>query len=385
MASLLLFFFMMIFNPYLVRAANENQPHHHNGILTPYKSQRPSIRLSGTQEQKLNIGQMVKMSTRSGDNGRGFVIQDINAPVEIVWDRILDFPNYSKMCPRVNECENYAYQKNFDGSINIKTSMKLSCLGIRAKYFIDHHFDPKQKCLTWTLDYDRQSDIEESVGFWHVDSHPDPNKKNWTRVYYSIDLITPPWFPGPVKQILTNQALGQATSWVKKYSEHQYAESQRQLKLHDNFYQILNMVQINSDLRKYFQPFLHESSNALNLDYFEHSIKHNIISAGNEVKKVLIDMNYLELIKTQNLLEFGNEAIKSAKDVASNINLHKEAILDDLNKNLHNVPAAKSIQLWSTEIASYIGNAHRAADGLRDSFTNSFQNFPNLAKLARTS
>lgn len=32
-----------------------------------------------------------------GKGGRALAVQDINAPAEYVWDRILDFNNYNKM------------------------------------------------------------------------------------------------------------------------------------------------------------------------------------------------------------------------------------------------------------------------------------------------
>lgn len=32
-----------------------------------------------------------------GKGGRALAVQDVNAPAEYVWDRILDFPSYKKM------------------------------------------------------------------------------------------------------------------------------------------------------------------------------------------------------------------------------------------------------------------------------------------------
>lgn len=32
-----------------------------------------------------------------GKGGRALAVQDVNAPVEYVWDRILDFGKYNKM------------------------------------------------------------------------------------------------------------------------------------------------------------------------------------------------------------------------------------------------------------------------------------------------
>jgi len=36
------------------------------------------------------------------------------------------------------------------------------------KYYMHHEVDEKQKCMTFHLDYDRQSDLDDSVGYWYV-------------------------------------------------------------------------------------------------------------------------------------------------------------------------------------------------------------------------
>jgi hypothetical protein len=42
-----------------------------------------------------------------GGGGRALAVQDVHAPPEYVWDRILDFPNYKNMVPKVSDCYNY--------------------------------------------------------------------------------------------------------------------------------------------------------------------------------------------------------------------------------------------------------------------------------------
>ena len=38
-----------------------------------------------------------------GKGGRALAVQDVNAPAEYVWDRILDFGNYKKMARKVQK------------------------------------------------------------------------------------------------------------------------------------------------------------------------------------------------------------------------------------------------------------------------------------------
>jgi len=166
----------------------------------------------------------VQNSICNGESGRGFVIQDIHAPAHIIWQHILDFSSYPNKCPRVKKCDNYETLTNSDGSKEIKTCMQLGVCGIKIKTFIDHRFYPNKKCLTWTLDYSRRSDVSESVGYWYIESHPDTLKHDWSRVFFSVDVITPPFLPNSLKNILKHKALSQSTHWVKEHSEKTYEE-----------------------------------------------------------------------------------------------------------------------------------------------------------------
>jgi hypothetical protein len=51
-----------------------------------------------------------------------------------------------------------------NGTQTIKTRMKLSVMGVKLEYFINHMYHPKLSVLTWTLDYGRLSDLIDSVG-----------------------------------------------------------------------------------------------------------------------------------------------------------------------------------------------------------------------------
>lgn len=35
-------------------------------------------------------------------------------------------------------------------------------------YFLTHLYDPKQRSMTFRLDYSRQSDLDDCVGYWYV-------------------------------------------------------------------------------------------------------------------------------------------------------------------------------------------------------------------------
>ena len=40
--------------------------------------------------------------------------------------------------------------------------------GLKYGYFLLMKEDPKEKIVTWTLDYSRHSDMDDNVGHWQV-------------------------------------------------------------------------------------------------------------------------------------------------------------------------------------------------------------------------
>ena len=90
-------------------------------------------------------------------------------------------------------------------------------MGINVEYFIDHTYPAGEDWGTWTLDYSRESDLDDSVGMWRVTALPDDPSKS--RVEYSVDIKVSGWVPGFVRDMLVKQGLKDATSWVKEQAE----------------------------------------------------------------------------------------------------------------------------------------------------------------------
>mmetsp|Transcript_54080 Transcript_54080/g.65289 ORF Transcript_54080/g.65289 Transcript_54080/m.65289 type:complete len:342 (+) Transcript_54080:47-1072(+) len=201
-----------------IEASNFNKPHHHQGKVTPYPPGDPKVKLDKRAIGILNAGKPYQTQITQGASGRALCVQDIHAPPSVVWDRILDFNKYATMVDRVSQSSNYQNVKQSYGE-DIYTRMTISFPLLKLEYFIKHCYHPKQKSLVWTLDYDRQSDLDDSVGYWYVIAHPD--KEGWSRVYYSVELVIFDWVPEFVKKALMGKALTDATAWVKSTSETQ--------------------------------------------------------------------------------------------------------------------------------------------------------------------
>ena len=193
-------------------AADPNTAHPHNGELEPFVGGAPSLQLTAADHEKLAAGKPATRTAKEGTGGRGMAVQDIQASTDTVWSRILDYRNYPTMVDQVKLCETYE-----NSGEHIKTRFIISAVGFKYEYFIDHIYKPGENTLTWTLDYTRSSDLGDSVGYWYVVKHPD--KPDWTRVYYSVDIRPRGWVPQFVIDLLTKKGLVEATGWVKKESE----------------------------------------------------------------------------------------------------------------------------------------------------------------------
>jgi len=150
------------------------------------------------------------------------VVQDISAPSDLVWGRILDYDNYAKMVPKTVESKNYNVEQHKTGPRNplaqtIYTRMKVGFPMLKLEFFIKHLYYPALNSLTWTLDYTKTSDFDDSCGYWYVIPHPDNSKM--TRVYYSVQVSMFDWVPKFVVDFMSSKALTDATGWVKKFSE----------------------------------------------------------------------------------------------------------------------------------------------------------------------
>jgi len=196
-------------------AADATKPHSHQGILPNYAKSTappPVPDLTADDLAALDRGETVRMQIEVESGGRGVAVQDIAAPPDVVWSKITNYPMYTTWVEGVYACN--VYEKAGE---HIKAYFMIGAMGVKVEYFIDHIYRPSQGYMTWTLDYTRESDLEDSVGFWRVMPHP--SKPGWSRVYYSVDVRLRGWVPGFIESMITKKGLIQATEWVKRESE----------------------------------------------------------------------------------------------------------------------------------------------------------------------
>lgn len=210
---------------YITNASSFTDPHDHTGIVAPFTPGDPKIPLDKKALAVLGTGKPYQTQIQSATGGRGLVVQDVDAPTDIVWGRILDYDNYSKMVPKTIESKNYKVidvkpTKKDPLSQIIFTRMKVGFPVLKLEFFIKHLYYPDLNSITWTLDYTKKSDFNDSCGFWFIAPHPDDPDR--TRLFYSVEVSMFDWVPKFAVDFMSTKALTDATAWVKKFSELEY-------------------------------------------------------------------------------------------------------------------------------------------------------------------
>ena len=204
--QLLMTLWMFIFSAI---AANPNTPHAHTGIATKFTNPAKAT-LSASEASTLSNGKAVLKQIQEGNGGRGVAIFDVNATPNEVWKVITSFEKYPSYIDELSKVETYATR-----------GRPLCCFtsswGFEVQYYIKHDYQPSKGYMTWTLDYSRESDLDDSTGYWLV--YPSPLDPSKTRVEYSVDLRIKGWVPGFIQTMLAETGVENATKWVNREAE----------------------------------------------------------------------------------------------------------------------------------------------------------------------
>lgn len=220
---------------FVAYASNFNKPHSHTGKVELFQPGDPKITLDGKATSILKAGKPYSTQVQSGSSGgRGLVVQDVNAPTDVVWGRILDYDHYGDMVPKTIDSKNYKVVPHKPSKANnflekeIYTRMKVGFPMLKLEFFVRHFLYIQQhKSLTWTLDYTKESDFDDSCGYWYIIPHPDDPECR-TRLYYSVQVGMFDWVPKFVVDFMSSKALTDATAWVKKYSELEWEKAKKE-------------------------------------------------------------------------------------------------------------------------------------------------------------
>jgi len=195
-------------------AADKAQPHPHTGILPKYERIHPSnygLTLEDISMEQLRSGKPVLrlIKLKSGFQ-RTASIQDVPGPPELVWRLIMDLDAYPRMVEGVAHCKTYRQQSSGMGKQEAWAHYRVCAGPFGLDYFMRHTLEKSKNAMTFHLDYERLSDLSDTVGYWYVEKLAD----GWSRVYYSTDTKMPSWIPAFAKDKIVRLAQGKSTSWV---------------------------------------------------------------------------------------------------------------------------------------------------------------------------
>ena len=192
-------------------AADPNAPHPHQGIIPKFIDPSPAL-ISPEEKETLVSGKPVYQQTRYNDIDRGTAIFDVAASQKTILEVITSFQDYPEWIKEISATEIYLSEEK-----NILVDFTLSVYLVDVQYYIKHDYQPNKGAMTWTLDYNRKSDLNDSAGHWLVYTSPADTAK--TRVEYSVALIIGPAIPSFIETILTDKGIKNATNWVTKNAE----------------------------------------------------------------------------------------------------------------------------------------------------------------------
>jgi hypothetical protein len=199
------FLFLLLLSEY-VSSMSTATSHPHTGKLVPFKAGEPDVKLDESALKRLAAGKAYSTKIESDAGFRGISVQDVEAPTDVVWGQILDFDTYNQKAPSTSESEIYKTEDlRDDGQKRIWARIKVGIPGLRLQYHVNHLYEPKENSLTWTLDYSKKSDFDDSAGFWYVIQHPD--RPNHTRLFYSLEVRVFPWVPQFAVNLMSKQIL----------------------------------------------------------------------------------------------------------------------------------------------------------------------------------
>jgi hypothetical protein len=209
-----LFTLLFCLMPLMSIAADPSKPHSHKGKVQAYAGEPPVITLTPDQIKTINAGETAYTQTAKDAGGSAVAVFKVNGSPEAVRKIIRDLKDYPKWIDSLKEIE--VYETKGD-TIKAKFTIEVKKLFItkRITYFIEHSFPlSKDKSWgTWKLDYGRESDLDDSVGFWRIE--PLSGNPNQSLVFYSVNIRVG-GFLDLFKGMIADEGLKEATQWVKK-------------------------------------------------------------------------------------------------------------------------------------------------------------------------
>lgn len=157
----------------LTVASDASRPHPHQGILSKYERKHPSeygLTMRGISGKQLRTKTICRMLRLPNGYKRCTAIREVKAPADLIFSRILDLGAYPRMIAGVKRCDVYHRKlSSLTGAKTICAKYRVRELGFTMEAFMAHEIEFGRRCMTFSLDYSRCSDLSDTVGYWYVE------------------------------------------------------------------------------------------------------------------------------------------------------------------------------------------------------------------------
>ena len=191
-------------------------------LATPAFAAKPTYpTLTDSEKEKLADGKLVMRKNLDGDDAGSIVgVQRIQASEADVWRLLLAFERIPESNDSIVLAEDYTAEMSRtapSGARYIDVHYELSVGGQHVQYNLHHTYYPSQRYLVWTLDDQKDNDIESTVGSfstWPVEGSSDQ-----VDFLYITRVRTGRSVPGWVESLLTKTSLKGYFKFVRKEAE----------------------------------------------------------------------------------------------------------------------------------------------------------------------
>jgi hypothetical protein len=189
--------------------------------------------LTAEQEAILAADERVQEQSKMGREGSGYVVMDISAPPQAIWECLLDFeayPDHIGTVRSVRMFTNTHLQSSYIAESPVSPGSETRHMGTpsitRASFVLSkfqlqiaavHQYQPHPQgdYMVFTLDRACTNVVlQDAQGIWYTQAHPtDPTK---TRVWLLCKVRVSSLLPSFIVDYTAQRAMPRATTWLPK-------------------------------------------------------------------------------------------------------------------------------------------------------------------------
>jgi hypothetical protein len=190
-------------------AADPSRPHGHRGVLAPFAEMPKPVVLSPAERTAVERGDVLLREMAGRKDGRRQVVFTVEAPPERVWAVIANFAAFPRYIDEVKSA--VVVEEGADGTV---VAFTVSQAGVTLTYYVRHRYDAAQHEGTWTLDYSKESDLDDSIGYWRVTPLAGGTR---SLVEHSTHVALKTPLPGFLRDWIADNSLRGTGGWVRKH------------------------------------------------------------------------------------------------------------------------------------------------------------------------